>query len=447
MIKRTVVGTALGVIGLAGVQAGASSPNIVLICADDLGIGDVGAYGFCDDIPTPHMDSIAANGVLCEQGYVTCPQCGPSRAGLLTGRYQQTIGYEFNFPTKSSFDYGLPRSEQMIFSRMKAAGYRTGVVGKWHMGRGDGYCPWDRDVDYYYGVLNGHSSYFPPFDWAAKHLKIDDPTDIHRNSEVYIEKDSDYLTEAFARECADFIKRNRENPFFLYAAFTAPHVPIQYRDRHIARVAHIEDMKRREYAALVVALDDGVGRILQELKDNGLWENTLLFFISDNGAAAKSGGSNAPFQGWKGNHFEGGIRVPYLVQWPGTLPAGSRFERPVSTLDVAATTVALAGGKAAGGQRLDGVNLIPYLTGEKTGDPHEFLYYKMVAYADQWGVRHGDWMLMGNKLDTQWLYNIADDPQQKKNVAAQHPEVVSELQAEWERWNKTTVPTPWSWRE
>ncbi|QHI70784.1 sulfatase family protein [Tichowtungia aerotolerans] len=423
----------------------AGRPNVVLIYADDLGIGDVGAYGG-STIPTPYIDSIADNGVLCKQGYVTALQCGPSRAGLLTGRYQQKFGFEFNFPIKRSFEFGTPLSEVMIFSRLKKAGYRTGVVGKWHMGRGEGYCPWERDVDYFYGVLNGTSWYFPPFDWASKYLGLGDPTDIHRNDEIFIEKDSDYITEAFARECTGFIQRNKNKPFFLYAPFTAPHVPILYRERHVSRVAHIKDKKRREYAALVVALDDAVGRILDELKEQGVWGNTLLFFISDNGASSHDGGSNAPFKGYKGSLWEGGIRTPYLVQWPEKLPVGKIYEDPVSTLDVAATIVVLAG-QNPDVSSLDGVNLIPFLTSEASGAPHEFLFYKQFAWNDSWGVRHGDWMLMGRKEGERLLYNLSRDPSESENLAMQYPELVDQLHGKWKQWNETTEPVSWDWKE
>lgn len=428
-------------------------PNVVVIFVDDLGIGDVGCYG-AKDIPTPHIDSIATNGVLCKQGYVTAPQCAPSRAGLLTGRYQQKFGFEFNPPVKQSFELGLPRSEAMIFSRMKDYGYRTGVVGKWHLGRGEGYCPWDRDVDYFYGVLDGTSWYFPPYDWAARFLGLDDITDIHRNNHLFVEREADYITDAFARECVEFIRRNStgEEPFFLYAPFTAPHVPILSHKRHKDRVTHIEDEKRREYAAVVVALDDAVGRILAELKEQKVWDNTLLFFISDNGAGSADGGSNAPFRGYKGNLLEGGIRVPYLVQWPEKLAAGRIFDHPVSTLDVAATSIAAAshaGATKEKGDRpgLDGVDLIPYLSGQRPEAPHSFLFYKLFAWTNAWAVRHSDWVLIGENTDEGQLYNLADDPSQTKNLARNYPELSDRLRAAWEGWNESTVLTPWSWKD
>lgn len=422
-----------------------SRPNIVVIYADDLGIGDVGAYG-AEDIPTPHIDSIAKAGVLCKQGYVTAPQCGPSRAGLLTGRYQQRFGFEFNFPIKQSFELGVPMEEIMIFTRMKKGGYRTGVVGKWHMGRGEGYCPWERDVDYFYGILNGTSNYFPPFDWAARYLGLDVPTDIHRNRDIFEEKESDYITDAFSRESVNFIHRNADRPFFLYVPFTAPHVPIQFRERHIERVSHIQDKKRREYAALCVALDDAVGQILDALKKTGLWNNTLVFFISDNGASEHDGGSNAPFQGYKGSLWEGGIRVPYLVQWPTVLPAGKVYDLPVSTLDVVATAVALASPGVAVDPALDGTNLMPHLTGEEPVSPHEHLFYKQFAWSDSWAVRHGVWMLVGRNESERFLYNLSLDPGETKNVAAQHPVLVEKLRKKWILWREDTVDTTWSWK-
>jgi len=432
-------------ISMGALAATEPRPNIVVILADDMGIGDAGVYG-CTDIPTPHIDSIAANGVKMLEGYVTAPQCGPSRAGLISGRYQQRFGYEFNANPHDA-DCGMSTEEKSLATRLKAAGYTSAIIGKWHLGAGKGLLPQDRGFDYFYGIKNGMGEFFPPYRWATKYLKLDQPSDIFRNGKSIVET-ADYFTDALRRECVGFIDRSKARPFFLYASFTAPHVPLQATQKYLDRVGSIEDKDRRTYAAMMVALDDAVGDILDTLKQNGLWENTLLFFISDNGAAKGAGGSNSSFQGYKGSLYEGGIRVPYLVQWPGTLPAGKDYAPPVSTLDVAATAVALAGADAVMEPALEGVNLVPYLTGAAKGAPHKVLFYKQYAWNDSWAVRRGAWMLYGRHGIDQpaALYNVEKDPQEKNDLSAQFPERVGKLTAQWKQWHWKNIDPAWEYK-
>ena len=426
----------------------APKPNVIVIFADDLGIGDMSAYG-SEDIETPNLDRLAANGVLFEQGYVTAPQCAPSRAGLISGRYQQRSGFEFNFPVRDADHLGLSLEETTLATRLGQAGYTTGIVGKWHLGTGDGYLPLQRGFDFFYGIGNGSSDYKPPYRWATEYLKVDRVSDIYRNEDCIVEE-ADYLTDAFSREAVSFIKRNASGPFFLFLPYTAPHVPLQATQKYLDRVEGIEEPDRRTYAAMVIAMDDGIGQILDTLNEEGISENTLVFFLSDNGAAPKhGGGSNAPYRGVKGNFYEGGIRVPFVAQWPGTIPAGEVYPYPVSSLDIAATAVALAGPQADAQPKLEGVNLMPYITGQDASAPHDTLCYKLYAWSKLWGIRRGDWMLLGFDGPDQRaeLYNIEKDPLQKKNLAKEDPQRVEAMTAAWKAWDALNQPSAWPYKK
>ena len=310
-------------------------PNVIVILADDMGYADVGVNG-CKDIPTPHIDSLAKNGLRCTNGYVSHPYCSPTRAGLLTGRYQQRFGHEFNPgpPTDRTPGIGLPLTETTLADRLKAAGYKTGLVGKWHLGHtDDAFHPLNRGFDEFFGFLGGSHSYLRS---GTGH------TAIYRGKQEVQEKE--YLTDAFAREGVAFIEKHKAEPFFLYWAFNAVHGPMEAAEKYRARFPAIQEPKRRTYAAMLAALDDGIGRGLARLKEAGIEDDTLIFFLSDNGGPeAVNASDNGPFNGVKGTAYEGGIRVPFLVQWKGKLPAGKVYDQPVIGLDISPTALAAAG--------------------------------------------------------------------------------------------------------
>lgn len=418
--------------------AAPTRPNILFIVGDDMGYADVGFHG-CRDIPTPHLDALAASGVRFTNGYVSGPYCSPTRAGLLTGRYQTRFGHEFN---PGGGESGLPPAETTIANRLKAAGYATALVGKWHLGSRTDLQPQRRGFDEFFGFLGGAHSYF-------------NPTGMLRGTEPI--KELDYMTDAFGREAAAFIARNRERPWFLYLAFNAVHTPMDATKERLAKFASISDSKRRAYAAMMSAMDDNIGLVLRRLRETGQERNTLVCFISDNGGPAMpgvtvNGSVNTPLRGSKRTTLEGGIRVPFLVAWPGRLPPAT-YPQPVIQLDLAATALTAAGIDAAADRRLEGVDLLPFLTGAKSGAPHEALYWR---FGQQMAVRAGDFKLVrydGN-ADTLTgarnqppsalkLYNLATDIGEERDLATKMPEKVRELQATWDAWNAGNVKPLW----
>jgi len=407
-------------------------PNIVVILADDLGYAELGCQG-CKDIPTPRIDSIARAGIRFTQGYVTCPVCAPTRAGLLTGRYQQRFGFETNPGPQRYADekFGLPLDQPTLAERLKPAGYVTGMVGKWHVGYKPELTPPKRGFDEFYGFLSGAHNYLP----GGRR------SELRRGMEA-ITGEKEYLTDAFGREAVAFIQKNKARPFFLYLPFNAVHSPLEAAEKHLKRVEGIKDAKRRTYAAMTVAMDDAVGRVLETLRKEGLEENTLVFFLSDNGGPTpQTTSSNAPLRGYKGQVWEGGIRIPFLVQWKGRLPAGQVFRNPVSSLDIMPTVLAAVGKPSEPDDKLDGVDLLPCLRGEKTGQPHDVLYWRFHA---KQAVRSGDWKLVKEQRRGRWeLYNLADDIGESKDLAEKMPEKVKELKKAWQEWNAELQVPKW----
>jgi arylsulfatase A-like enzyme len=407
-------------------------PNILVIVADDLGYAELGCQG-CKDVPTPHIDSLATNGIRCTQGYVSCPVCSPTRAGLLTGRYQQRFGHEFNPgpARRASEEFSLPATETTLPERLKKSGYVTGMVGKWHLGYTDKSTPTRRGFDEFFGFLGGAHSYVD--------ARADAANPILRGSERVDEKE--YLTDAFAREAVAFIDRHQKEPFFLYLAFNAVHNPLQASAKYRERFKDIKDDKRRNFAGMLSAMDDAVGAVLQKLRKSDLEENTLVVFVSDNGGPTQATTArNDPLNGRKGQVLEGGIRVPFLVQWKGRLPAGKVYDRPVIALDIAPTALGAAEVKLSDDARLDGVNLLPYLSGKSNGKPHEALYWR---FGEQAAIRKGDWKLVKTGEGAGQLYNLAEDIGEKTDLAAKKAEVVKELEAEWQRWNAELQKPRW----
>jgi arylsulfatase A-like enzyme len=431
---------ALLVLAPLSLFAAERQPNIIFIVGDDMGYADVGIHG-CKDIPTPYLDALANAGVRCTNGYVSGPYCSPTRAGLLTGRYQTRFGHEFNPGGAAA---GLPVTETTIADRLKAAGYVTGLVGKWHLGGDAKFHPQKRGFDEFFGFLGGAHSYFPAKGKAESILRG-----------TASAKETEYLTDAFGREAVAFIDKHKSKPFFLYLAFNAVHTPMHATDERLKKFASIEDTQRRTYAAMMFAMDEAIGKVMDKLRNEKLEENTLVCFISDNGGPTMQGttinGSvNTPFRGSKRTTLEGGVRVPFFVVWKGKVPAGKTYDKLVIQLDLNATALAAAGIDVRPEWKLDGVNLGPFFTGESShSQPHDALYWR---FGNQMALRQGDWKLVkydpavdgGKRQPTgPHLYNLSDDIGEKNDLALRMPDRVKELQTAWDAWNKGNVAPLW----
>jgi arylsulfatase A-like enzyme len=420
-------------------------PNIVVIVADDMGYADLGVYG-CRDIPTPNIDALAASGIRFTDAYVSGPYCGPTRAGLLTGRYPQRFGQEFNLGIMRAHQAaGLPVTERTLADHLKAAGYRTALIGKWHLGTAPQFFPTRRGFDEFFGFLGGAHSY----------IKVEPQLNPLYDGERIVQSVT-YLTDTLATRAVEFIERNRSQPFFLYLAFNAVHDPLEAPDRYMARFSSIADTTRRTYAAMLSAMDDGIGRTLAALRKNGLDDRTLVVFLNDNGGpltpAQWNGSSNAPLRGQKSETWEGGIRVPFIVRWTGKLPRGKTDSRPIIQLDVMPTALAAAGIPVRPEWHLDGVNLLPYLSGHSSIAPHDALYWRLGGIM---ATRMGRWKLVKMSpdgaaddpatltLDGAELFDLANDIGEKENIATRHPEKVRELSDAFQRWNAQLARPLW----
>lgn len=407
-------------------------PNVVIILADDLGYADVGFNG-CKDIPTPNLDRLAKEGLRCTNGYVTHSFCSPTRAGLMAGRYQHRFGHENN-PAwlPDSTVAGLPLSETTLPQALKTAGYVTGCVGKWHLGAHPQFHPNRRGFDHYFGLLGGGHVYLPGAKGGVEYQ-------IPMNRNGKDEPLTGYLTETLGREAAEFVKRQQGRPWFLYLAFNAPHTPLQATDKQLGRVRAIGDETRRNYAGLVVGMDDAVGEVLAAVRASGQAENTLVWFFSDNGGPiGVTHSDNSPLRGAKGQVLEGGIRVPFLVSWPGRLAQGKDYVQPVVSLDVFATAVGLSGANVPPGHVLEGKNLLPYLTGQQAVAPHDRLFWRSGG-GTKFAVREGDWKLVAGESSQPQLFNLANDVGENKDLAAEQLEVLTRLRKAYDDWNKDNI--------
>jgi arylsulfatase A-like enzyme len=410
-------------------SAEARQPNVIVILADDLGWGEFEGDE-AGEIPTPHIESIAANGVRFPQGYVSGPYCSPTRAGLMTGRYQTRFGHEFN--PGAGPGKGLPLDEKTFADYMRAAGYATAAIGKWHLGSEPEFYPTRRGFDEFYGTLNNSAYFHPPI------------VDSRKSTEPQrVESDEFYSTDAYAERAAEWIGEHKDEPFFLYLPFNSQHAPLQATAKYLERFQDIDDKKRQTFAAMLAAQDDGVGRVLDALKEHQLDEQTLVVYLTDNGGpTAQTTSNNLPLRGGKASTLEGGVRVPFYMQWKGKLPAGKTFDHPIIQLDLLPTALAAAGVAPLADAKLEGVNLLPYLTGEKTEPPHDALYWR---FGTQWAIRQGDWKLVASRMDDlkPRLFNLASDIGEAKDLSKEEPERVKELQAAWDAWDKENVPPKW----
>ena len=418
-------------------------PNIILIFADDLGYADVGYHG-CKDISTPNIDSIARNGAQFSTAYVTAPICGPSRAGLLTGRYQQRFGFEDNpapwaFCQGPNTRIGIPLTERTIGERMQSLGYNTAFIGKHHSGQNPDNNPVNRGFDFFFGFDNGASEYF------FHEYKQKTPERLRRNLET-VKHEPEYYTDAFGREAVKFIDRNKDNPFFLYIPFNAPHGPMQAPEALLEKYKHIRNKDRRKLVAMMDAVDTNIGKVFRKVEEYGLSENTMIIFTSDNGGAEERSNFsyNRPLRDRKGRLYDGGIRVPFCIQWKNRIAANQKFDFPVSTLDIMPTVINAADSEVKNSWKLDGIDLAPYLTQMKNKPDNRYLYWRNL-YA--WAIRDNGWKLvMPNNRRGKFkpeLYNISKDIAEVHNVFEKHPDVAARLQKQWEKWSDSLMKPQW----
>lgn len=429
MKQKLIVSICLFSLAINLVLAQNKKPNFIIILADDLGYADLSLNG-SKQIPTPNIDKLAHEGINFTNGYVSGPVCSPSRAGLLTGRNQVTFGHDNNLSAvQPGFDKeynGLPLTETTIATRLKKLGYVTGLIGKWHLGTAHKFHPLQRGFDEMWGYTGGGHHYFRSLPDGKGY---DCPIECNYKTPQTIT----YITDDKGDECVDFIKRHKDQPFFLFASFNAPHAPMHATEEDLELFKHIENEKRRKYCAMVYRLDVNVGKIMEALKTNGVDKNTMVVFASDNGGPCDSNASiNAPFNGQKGILLEGGIHVPYIINWPAGLPAGKTYENTVSALDFAPTFFELAGGEKTKDVKFDGVNLVPYLTGKNNGLPHESMNWRFTISA---AIREGNWKLVRLPDRLPLLFDLSKDISEQRNVALQNLEVTESLLKKLGEWD------------
>jgi len=435
----------------------AEKPNVIVIMADDLGYADVGCYG-CKDIPTPHIDQLAEEGVRFTSGYVTWHMCGPSLAGFLTGRYQSTFGYYKNVAQPFDPRQGLPKMET-IASLLQKQGYVTGGVGKWHMGTATDQHPNAMGFDDWYGFLGGGLMYYPldhpsykgrftPLKRPANHRDIQHTLPVIHNMEP-VQWDQ-YLTRKLTDAGITFLEKNREKPFFLFVSYNAPHLDLEAPEETIVKfpvesmtaVPGVKPSARSVYGAMVYELDQGVGQLLAKVDELGLTENTVVWFLSDNGGMRRTS-DNRPLKGSKGGSYEGGLRVPIIVKWPGKSPAGIVLEEAVTSLDIGATTITMAGGDPVR-VGLHGKDIRPYMTQQSNEAPHDVLYWHTArGFRPEGVIREGDFKLIITANGKAELYNLKEDLSETTDLAASQPERVQSMLARWNEWNKGNKPYLW----
>ena len=457
------------------------SPNLIVIMADDLGFGDVGFNG-CRDIPTPHLDSIALrNGVRFSRAYVSSSMCGPSRAGFITGRYQDRFGFTSHPPANPARVGGVPSTERTMAEALRDGGRygSAAMIGKWHLGAHATSYPLDRGFDYFYGFLAGKSGY--------RRGKL-----LENRQTVSVDK---YLTDDFTDRAVEYIEERlrkddkervggeeeeedeKPKPFFLFLSYNAPHLPLDAPDRYQDDIPdgtastkkkrkYRRKRRRATYAGMVRAMDDGVGRVLDAVEAGGATDDTIVVFLSDNGGPKNNGSSNGPFRGHKWTMYDGGLRVPFAMQWPGTIPGGVSYDEPISSLDVMATIVGINGIAQDPNLPLDGVNLMPYLTGERSGRPHDYLFWKLLrdsprkatASKKSMAVQRGRHKLLTRSSDVDdpqetWRYEmydlIADEEERNDMMKStglfqwQTKRIKRDLHAAWDEWNAETRTCWW----
>ena len=440
-MKTLLCGLACLTLLAVGARAAEARPNILLLVADDLGYADLGFQG-SKDIPTPNLDRLAAGGIRCTSGYVSHPFCSPTRAGLMTGRYQQRFGHEGN-PAYNPADevQGLPVTEVTLPELLRKAGYTTSAIGKWHLGAAPKFHPNRRGFEQWFGFIGGGHMYIQPVKGGAEYT-----VPLMRNDKQVAW--TNYLTAELGAEAARQIRAApADKPWFRYLAFNAPHTPLQVPPEQLAKFEKIADPQRRAYCAMVAAMDEAIGVTLDALRESGQETNTLVFFFSDNGGPGNKDktafADNAPLRGHKGAVYEGGVRVPFVVSWPGRLKPGV-YDQPVISLDVLPTALALAGGRPPADRKIDGVNLLPYLTSERPGTPHEALFWRTGGKGGEASVRIGSEKLVVHRNGPPELYDLSRDVGEQKNIADAKQGSVAKLKAALDDWQTGLIEPLWS---
>ncbi|MGJ1227654.1 sulfatase-like hydrolase/transferase [Sphingobacterium siyangense] len=415
---------------------GQQHPNVIVILSDDGGYDDFGCYGG-REVYTPNIDALAKNGVRFQSAYASASVCAPSRAGLLSGRYQQRFGFEHNISKRPTAgvapeDIGMDTQVATIADFMKYNGYRTVAIGKWHQGDGPQFNPLKRGFDHFYGFIGGDRPYFP-IHGAVK------PTQLLYDDRHVVPEDSiHYLTETLTNKAIAYIQQYRSQPFFMYLAFNAVHTPVEAPLKTIDKYKDVADPLRRAYLAMLDNMDENIGRLIEHLKQEGLYENTLIIFMNDNGAATNNGADNGQLRGLKGSKWEGGIRVPLIMQWPAKLPKGITSDAMVSGMDILPTSIDAIKGKKIQGQQIDGISLLSSYKDVKNG--HDYLFWRRgIARA----VRHKEWKLIVVKDDPILLFNFKDDLREQHNLAAKYPERVKEMLHKLTEWEKGLENPKW----
>lgn len=425
-------------------DANKDRPNIILLLCDDGGYGDWGFQG-SKEFKTPQLDKLAKSGVIFDQMYVAGSTSGPSRAAIMTGKFPARFGYEENnvagfmsdHSHKMGAEMGLPLKEKTIANYLHEYGYKSALLGKWHMGATDELHPYRRGFDYFMGFRGGARDYFPIGDNAL----LEQPEKKLEFGFAKFEEPKKYLTYQIGDEACDYIEKNKDNPFFLFVSFNAIHGPLQATKEDVARFPNLKG-KRRTLAAMAYAIDKACGQIVDKVHETGLSQKTMIIFCSDNGGpTAHTTASNHPLRGEKATQLEGGIRVPGIISFPRQLKKNTRFHAPVCMIDLLPTSLALAGcAESQLPKDIDGVNIMPYLTGQKTGEPHDALYWKCETRAT---IRHKQWKFERFADRPAELYDIEKDPSESNNLAAKHPDIVKSLYKKLFAWEMTLERPRW----
>jgi len=425
----------------AGIITASEGPNFIIIMADDLGYGDLGYTG-STQIKTPNIDKLAESGVVFSNGYVTGAVCSPSRAGLMTGRYNCEFGYYTNpdcpleHQPQIDREYsGLPVEEVTLADRLKELGYTNGIIGKWHLGHLEQFHPLNRGFHEFWGYLNGGHDYYITVPRSETRIRYRWPVECNYKEQGELT----YLTDDKGNECVDFIRRHKKEPFFLFASFNAPHIPLQAPEADKKLYSFIKDERRRTYCAMVHRLDINVGRIIRELKNQNIYKNTVVVFLSDNGGYINNNVSiNAPFRGQKGTLFEGGVHVPFIISFTGKYEEGKVYDEPVISLDILPTFIAMAGGEITEEDNIHGVDLTPFIEGNKGGLPHDYLFWNIQGVS---AIRHGDMKMVNMPDKFPMLFDLSKDISEKRDIALRKKEIADKMIEKLGVWNMS-CPEP-----